>query len=65
MPGSFTEADLDFVSFSIDWALMQEPLAIGDFQLVNSGYIVPNVPEPGVILLLGAGALFLTRRRRA
>jgi len=65
MPGSYTEADLDFVSFSIDWALMQEPLALGDFQLVNSGYIVPNVPEPGVILLLGAGALFLTRRRRA
>lgn len=61
--GPFTEADLDYVSFSIGWALMQPPIENGgNFQLVNSGYIVP---EPGVILLLGAGALFLTRRRRA
>lgn len=59
---SCTLAELNFVSFKIDWVLLQDVDFEENFLLVNSGYIVP---EPGVILLLGAGALLFARRRRA
>lgn len=59
-----TEGELNFVSFSIDWALMQDPLSDEPFSLVNSGYVWTKVPEPSLALLLVAGALALARRRR-
>lgn len=62
-PGAFLVSDLDYVSFSIDWALLEEPGPVGDFQLVNSGYVVTNVPEPAFAVLLVMGALALVRRR--